>query len=153
VARAIQSHVNAYQGMFLSAVTRGRQVWSDEVARTFGRGRMVSADEVVARGRVDRVRTLDEIVADLGSPRLLSRHQIAIDPHSPAMPRLERPVEVFTLRDTRAVTSLTIRSGLELWCFIDGALRATRTRRCQQFSKRRDIRLRGAPKFAATGGL
>jgi capsid assembly protease len=58
----IQDHVDAYFGMFTSAVARGRGVGVDEVRSGYGEGRIVMAKPALAAGMIDRIDTLDATV-------------------------------------------------------------------------------------------
>ena len=53
----MQSRVEAFYGMFLRDVARGRGVPVETVRSEFGEGRMVMAKDAVARGMADNVRT------------------------------------------------------------------------------------------------
>lgn len=70
-ARAeIQSKVDAYHAMFISAVARGRGVSEGKVKANFGQGRMVMAQDAVSRGMCDNVQTFQQLLtrmADGGS--------------------------------------------------------------------------------------
>lgn len=67
-ARAeLQSKVNAFYGMFVKAVARGRRASQDEVRAGFGQGRMVLAADAVKEGMADRVATMDDTLARLGA--------------------------------------------------------------------------------------
>lgn len=60
---AIQSDVNRYYEMFLTAVAKGRGVGKEAVRNGFGEGRVVGAQEAVRLGMADRVATLDETIS------------------------------------------------------------------------------------------
>lgn len=62
---AIQSRVNEYYEMFVSAVARGRGVNKSDVRGGFGEGRVVGARQAVSLGMADRVDTLDNVVSRL----------------------------------------------------------------------------------------
>ena len=65
-ARAeLQSRVDAYYGLFVAAVARGRNVTAAQVRGGFGEGRVVGAREAVRLGMADRVGTLDETIGRL----------------------------------------------------------------------------------------
>lgn len=67
-ARAeLQSKVNAFYGMFVKSVGRGRKTSQDDVRGGFGQGRMVLAADAVKAGMADRVATMDETLARLGA--------------------------------------------------------------------------------------
>ena len=57
-----QAKANAYYGMFVNAVAKGRGVSPETVRSDFGGGWMLMAKEAQAAGMVDRVGTLDETV-------------------------------------------------------------------------------------------
>lgn len=59
---AIQSRVDEYYEMFVSAVARNRGVMRSAVRGGFGEGRTVGAAEAVSLGMADRVATLDETI-------------------------------------------------------------------------------------------
>lgn len=63
----LQSKVDAYYGMFVKAVARGRRASQDGVRGGFGQGRMVLAAAAVKEGMADRVATMDEVLARLGA--------------------------------------------------------------------------------------
>lgn len=66
-ARAeLQSKVDAFYGMFVKAVARGRRTAQDDVRGGFGQGRMVLAADAVKGGMADRIATLDDVLAKLG---------------------------------------------------------------------------------------
>lgn len=62
---AIQSRVDEYYEMFVSAVARNRGVKKSDVRQGFGEGRTVGAKQAVSLGMADRVATLDETVGRL----------------------------------------------------------------------------------------
>lgn len=67
-ARAdMQAKVDAFYGMFVKAVARGRRVSQDKVRGGFGQGRMVLAADALKEGMVDRVATMDETLGRLGA--------------------------------------------------------------------------------------
>lgn len=66
---AIQSRVDDYYEMFVSAVAKGRGVTPAAVRGGFGEGRVVGAKEAVRLGMADRVATLDETIARLQNGR------------------------------------------------------------------------------------
>ena len=73
---AIQADVDAYYGMFVADVAKGRGVKASAVRSGFGEGRMVLAADAVAAGMADAVGTVDDAVtraarlaAGAGSPR------------------------------------------------------------------------------------
>lgn len=61
----LQSRVDAFYGMFVDAVARGRGVEPVNVRGGFGRGRMVGAAHALEVGMIDRVATFDETLAGL----------------------------------------------------------------------------------------
>ncbi|KKM13623.1 hypothetical protein LCGC14_1714410, partial [marine sediment metagenome] len=61
-----QSEVDRYYGMFVDAVSRGRNVTARTVRNGFGEGRMVGAKNAAADGMADRVATLDQTIQRLG---------------------------------------------------------------------------------------
>ncbi len=66
-ARAeLQSKVNAFHGMFVADLAKGRGTTEARVESDFGKGRMMLAKEAVAAGMADRVATLSMVVARLG---------------------------------------------------------------------------------------
>lgn len=69
---SVQSRVDEYYEMFVSAVARNRGVKRTDVRNGFGEGRTVGAKQAVALGMADRVATLDETITRLqrgGKPR------------------------------------------------------------------------------------
>lgn len=67
-ARAeMQSKVDAFYGMFVKAVARGRGASQADVREGFGQGRMVLASNGVKARMVDRVATLDQTLERLGA--------------------------------------------------------------------------------------
>ena len=67
-ARAdLQSKVDAFYGMFVKSVARGRRVSQDDVRSGFGQGRMVLAAQAMKEGMADRVATMDDTLARLGA--------------------------------------------------------------------------------------
>jgi HK97 family phage major capsid protein len=65
-ARAtIQANVDAYYGMFVGDVAKGRGVEPSVVEKKFGQGRMVLAGDAVKAGMADRVATLEDTLARL----------------------------------------------------------------------------------------
>jgi HK97 family phage prohead protease len=72
-ARAeMQSKVDAFYKMFVSAVAKGRGVTAKDVTGGFGEGRMVMAEQAVEFGMADRVATFDQTfvrLEKLGSAR------------------------------------------------------------------------------------
>jgi capsid assembly protease len=61
----IQSKVDAYYKMFVSAVAKGRDVSVKTVEADFGQGRMVMAAKAVESGMADRVATFEQTLARL----------------------------------------------------------------------------------------
>jgi capsid assembly protease len=62
-ARAdLQSKVDAYHGMFIKAVARGRGASQADVRGGFGQGRMVLASDALKQGMADRIETLDDVL-------------------------------------------------------------------------------------------
>lgn len=69
---SVQSRVDEYYEMFVSAVARNRGVKRTDVRNGFGEGRTVGAKQALALGMADRVATLDETITRLqrgGKPR------------------------------------------------------------------------------------
>lgn len=67
-ARAeLQSKVDAFYGMFVKSVARGRRASQDDVRGGFGQGRMVLAADAVKERMADRVATMDDTLARLGA--------------------------------------------------------------------------------------
>jgi capsid assembly protease len=67
-ARAdMQAKVDAFYGMFVKSVARGRRASQDDVRGGFGQGRMVLAAAAVKEGMADRVATMDDTLARLGA--------------------------------------------------------------------------------------
>jgi signal peptide peptidase SppA len=62
----MQAQVDAFYGMFVSAVARGRGVSEAAVRGGFGEGRMVLAKDAVSAGMVDRVATIDQVLSRHG---------------------------------------------------------------------------------------
>lgn len=66
-ARAdLQSKVDAFYGMFVKAVARGRGAAQADVRDGFGQGRMVLAADALKEGMIDRVATLEQVLQKLG---------------------------------------------------------------------------------------
>jgi capsid assembly protease len=63
----MQAKVDAFYGMFVKSVARGRRVSQDDVRGGFGQGRMVLAAAAVKEGMADRVATMDDTLARLGA--------------------------------------------------------------------------------------
>lgn len=71
----IQSQVDRYYSMFLSAVARGREVGAETVRSKYGQGRVVGAKEAVRLGMADRVATLQQTIDRFSRPGArVSRH-------------------------------------------------------------------------------
>lgn len=70
---AMQSTVDAYYEMFLSAVAEGRRTTVEDVRENFGEGRMVMATRAVSLGMADKVSTLEATVARLDRSHAESR--------------------------------------------------------------------------------
>jgi signal peptide peptidase SppA len=62
----LQSHVDHYYGMFVSAVAKGRGVGVEQVRKAWGEGRTVTAQDAVDRGMADSVGTLEETIRRVG---------------------------------------------------------------------------------------
>jgi signal peptide peptidase SppA len=58
----IQSIVDDYYGMFVSAVAKGRGIKASDVRNGYGEGRVLTASMAKAEGMVDRIETLGEAV-------------------------------------------------------------------------------------------
>ena len=81
---ALQEKVNAFYGMFVKAVARGRGATQKDVTEGFGQGRMLLAADAVKEGMADRVATMDEALARLGAPenaRMAAMAASVIDEH------------------------------------------------------------------------
>lgn len=63
----LQSKVNAYHAMFVSAVAKGRGVTEARVEKDFGQGRMALAADAVKAGMADRVATFAQVLSRLGA--------------------------------------------------------------------------------------
>lgn len=70
---AFQADVDAFYGMFVADVAKGRGVDVGAVSGGFGEGRMVMAHQAVASGLADRVATFDETVARMASGGVQAR--------------------------------------------------------------------------------
>jgi signal peptide peptidase SppA len=67
-ARAdMQAKVDAFYGMFVKGVARGRRVSQDDVRGGFGQGRMLLAQAAVKEGMADRVATMDDTLSRMGA--------------------------------------------------------------------------------------
>ena len=64
---AVQADVDAYYGMFVADVAKGRGVAVADARDNFGQGRMVMARDAVKAGMADRVATFDDTVRRLAS--------------------------------------------------------------------------------------
>ncbi|TCM56162.1 signal peptide peptidase SppA [Rhizobium sp. PP-F2F-G48] len=62
-----QAQIDAFYGMFVDRVARGRNVSSETVRETFGKGRMVLAKDAVSLGMADRVGTMQETLQRFGA--------------------------------------------------------------------------------------
>lgn len=58
----IQEMVDAYYGMFIDGVAKGRNVKAGEVDAKFGEGRMVLASDAQSKGMIDGVTTMDALL-------------------------------------------------------------------------------------------
>lgn len=66
----VQSKVDDFYGMFVSAVAQNRGVSAKDVEANFGQGRTVTAKVAVRRGMADKVGTMEDALAQFGvSPR------------------------------------------------------------------------------------
>ena len=63
----MQSKVDAFYGMFVKSVARGRRTSQDGVRGGFGQGRMVLSSDAVKERMADRVATMDETLSRLGA--------------------------------------------------------------------------------------
>jgi signal peptide peptidase SppA len=63
----MQGKVDAFYGMFVKGVARGRRASQDDVRGGFGQGRMVLAADAVKAEMADRVATMDDTLARLGA--------------------------------------------------------------------------------------
>jgi len=63
----MQSKVDAFYGMFVKSVARGRRASQDDVRGGFGQGRMVLASAAVKERMADRVATMDDVLDRLGA--------------------------------------------------------------------------------------
>lgn len=82
-ARAtIQANVDAYYGMFLRDVAKGRGVDVGFAQESFGKGKMLLAAEAVRAGMADRVGTLEDTIARLlkGQPATKRARAAAVEP-------------------------------------------------------------------------
>lgn len=75
----VQSRVDEYYDMFVTAVARHRNVKKSDVRGGFGEGRVVGAKEAVRLGMADRVATLDETVNRLANGRRRGRASASVD--------------------------------------------------------------------------
>lgn len=78
----IQADVDAFYGMFVSAVAKGRsyngrKVSVDQVRSDFGKGRMLLAKDALAAGMVDRIATLEETVQRVGREAAMAKSSAA----------------------------------------------------------------------------
>lgn len=88
----MQTLVNDYYKLFVSAVASHRGVSSDEVKAGFGEGRVVLASEAVRLGMVDKVETLEQTLRRL-SAETETRHIVGISGHRVSL--LERDLETY----------------------------------------------------------
>lgn len=86
-----QKQIDAYYGMFVDAVARGRGVKASEVRAGFGEGWIVGAKEAVQLGMADRVGTMRDTLMRLGgasregaSAQAVELEWAAIDAEPPA---------------------------------------------------------------------
>jgi len=66
---AIQTQVDYFYDLFVTAVARGRNVNAAQVRNGFGEGRVVNSAEAVALGMADRVGSLEDVVLGRGGRR------------------------------------------------------------------------------------
>jgi signal peptide peptidase SppA len=64
---AMQAKIDAFYGMFVKSVAKGRGAAQASVRDGFGQGRMVLAADAVKQGMADRVGTFDETLGRLGA--------------------------------------------------------------------------------------
>lgn len=69
----MQSKVDDFYAMFVSAVAKGRGVGVETVRKEYGGGRMLLAKPALAAGMVDRVDTLDNTIARAARGRIGSK--------------------------------------------------------------------------------
>lgn len=65
----MQAKVNAFYGMFVNSVARGRGVSQGNVRGGFGQGRMVLAADAVSEGMAEKVATMDDTLLRIASGR------------------------------------------------------------------------------------
>jgi signal peptide peptidase SppA len=66
---AIQDQVDAFYGMFVGDVARGRGVGADVVTSSYGQGRTLLASKARSAGMVDRIDTLEATIRRLQPPK------------------------------------------------------------------------------------
>lgn len=72
-AADIQAKVDAYDGMFVQDVARGRGVTVEKVRADYGAGRMFLAKDALKAGLIDRVETLEESMKRLAGGGVAAR--------------------------------------------------------------------------------
>jgi signal peptide peptidase SppA len=65
---AIQETVDAFYGMFVKDIAKGRGISAKEVQSGFGEGRLVLAPDAKSAGMIDRIETFDATLARLMKP-------------------------------------------------------------------------------------
>ena len=77
-ARAdIQSMVDMYYDMFISAISRNRGAAKADIRSGYGEGRVVGAKQAVKLGMADRISTLDDVIAK--AQRKRARASLSLD--------------------------------------------------------------------------
>lgn len=106
-----QRRVNAYYGMFVGGLAKGRGVSKAGVEADFGQGRTVMAKEAVARGMADRVGTFDaelaRMVAGKAGPRPA---KISAQTLEGSVPLAEMVAAAFEATDAKEATASVTRT-------------------------------------------
>lgn len=95
-AAHMQAQADAYYGMFVDAVARGRGVTPATVRGGYGEGRVLMAKDAVREGMVDRIATFDQVIArhggagNLTAPRAEHAGDVEITAADPRLARLNQ---------------------------------------------------------------
>lgn len=70
----VQRHVNAFHGVFVGAVARGRGL-DEEAVRGIADGRVFMAGEALELGLIDGVKSFEQVLEELRRPRPAANHE------------------------------------------------------------------------------
>lgn len=85
----MQADINAFDGMFVKDVAKGRGVSMAKVRADFGQGRTLLATDALKAGMIDRVGTIRQVAKDLGGQTMLAKRErmaVAENPSKDALP-------------------------------------------------------------------